>query len=410
MNNDKPTTITTNTTHRGRIAKRLSPAATITTLNQNPHITANSTLLAAKEAKSISPVELARRLQTNIPEPLLIDTRPLEVYEESRLRNSIHITVPTLLIKRYRRGVVSNFNLESFITTSEGIDLVIYDDQMTDKTSATWTLISVLQKNAMQVHWLQGGFDGFLAWDKERLHVIGSEFQEDPTLLMAVRGLNENGSSTVTPKTENEYDFVISEIIPHFLYLGPEIATSEQLNDLRDRSIRRILNMAEECDDDVPGLKENFIYRKIAAQDIVEMQNIQGTLKKAVCVIEDSKKHHEPIYVHCKAGKSRSAAAILAYLVLSEHWTLKRAYRHIVKARPNISPNIGFVAELMKLEEGVHGEVSDFAGIDWRLIDLANPPSPETQKEMGRIEKAWKRGKSMSDDLATVVKNQENDA
>jgi hypothetical protein len=86
----------------------------------------------------------------------------------------------------------------------------------------------------------------------------------------------------------------------------------------------------------------------------------------------------------------------LAYLVLSEHWTLKKAYRHIVKMRPNISPNIGFVAELMKLEEDVHGQVSNFAGTDWHRIDSTHPPSPDTQKEMGRLEKAWKRGSSMS--------------
>lgn len=64
--------------------------------------------------------------------------------------------------------------------------------------------------------------------------------------------------------------------------------------------------------------------------------------------------------------------------------------------RPNISPNIGFVAELMKLEQGVHGEVSNFAGTDWQRIDSNHPPSPDTQKEMGRLEKAWKRGSSMS--------------
>lgn len=124
--------------------------------------------------------------------------------------------------------------------------------------------------------------------------------------------------------------------------------------------------------------------------------------------LDDSKKHHEPIYVHCKAGKSRSAAAILAYLVLSERWTLKKAYRHIVKARPNISPNIGFVAELMKLEEGVHGEVSNFAGLDWHLIDLTNPPSPETQREMGRLEKAWKRGRSQSGSRHSHMRNSSN--
>ncbi|KAG1071799.1 hypothetical protein G6F42_025982 [Rhizopus arrhizus] len=92
----------------------------------------------------------------------------------------------------------------------------------------------------------------------------------------------------LTPKTENEYDFVISEIIPNFLYLGPEIATTDQVSGLRQRSIKRVLNMAEECDDDVPGLKENFVYQKIAARDTVEMQNVQGTLKKAVQAIETS--------------------------------------------------------------------------------------------------------------------------
>jgi hypothetical protein len=50
----------------------------------------------------------------------------------------------------------------------------------------------------------------------------------------------------------------------------------------------------------------------------------------------------------------------------------------------------------MKMEEGVHGKVSNFAGTDWHLADLTNPPSPDTQKEMGRLEKAWKRGRSSS--------------
>lgn len=50
----------------------------------------------------------------------------------------------------------------------------------------------------------------------------------------------------------------------------------------------------------------------------------------------------------------------------------------------------------MKLEEGVHGQVSNFAGTDWHLIDCNNPPSPDTLLEMGRLEKAWKRDRSQS--------------
>lgn len=55
----------------------------------------------------------------------------------------------------------------------------------------------------------------------------------------------------------------------------------------------------------------------------------------------------------------------------------------------------------MKLEQGVHGEVSNFAGTDWHLIDLTNPPSPDTQKEMGRLEKAWKKGSSRPSSVAS---------
>jgi rhodanese-related sulfurtransferase len=579
-------------THRpGRIAKRLS--ATMNTImnpiHSNPHgNTSNTHTKAVKDIKPIESLQLVDLLDQHqqasplhpVTAPLLIDMRPLDQYEKSHIQYSINLNVPSLLIKRYRRGVVSNFNLESFITTPEGTEqfrcwmkqygitneqvlsiqklpedarIILYDDNMIDKETAVWTLMGVIVKNTKAiVNWLQEGYHGFEKLDNHYIirpqgldtpplpipsnstefnkhfslfnppnklkmptpmvsrsattlssrsnnalaHSNGSnnnnnnvqrraslfsldtsmrsknrssltcvaqqqqhqqrrpmiiptntdlnsihesklntpifspseedEIFHTPLERMPLSSASTAASSTneeelltatnnMTPKTENEYDFIISEIIPHFLYLGPEIATTDQLDGLQQRSIRRILNMAEECEDDVPGLKETFVYQKIAAQDIVEMQNVQGTLKKAVqaignkhmlastqtyiliyLLLDDSKKHHEPIYVHCKAGKSRSAAAILAYLVLSEHWTLKKAYRHIVKMRPNISPNIGFVAELMKLEEGVHGQVSNFAGTDWHRIDSTHPPSPDTQKEMGRLEKAWKRGSSMS--------------
>ncbi|KAI8389309.1 hypothetical protein BD560DRAFT_381252 [Blakeslea trispora] len=568
----QPVSPKTSTTNRGRIAKRLSATlSAINPIHSNPHTTSSnnnlSFLKSIKDTKSIDSNLLGQQLkEAQNPlevEPLMIDMRPLNQYERSHIRHSINVSVPTLLVKRYRRGVVSNFNLESFITTSEGTDLfrnwlkqfqaqdiqnlperaqvIVYDEQMAeaDLTTTTWILMGAIKKNTLAtIYWLKHGYQGFEQWDAEHQYLVGTQFDrlDTPPLPMpsssselmkkfknpsnppnklkvptpmvsrsastlsardnnltvnvqrrsslftldtsnmrpsksrsftsipsrtqptsssssssivsksqpqpqphlssqrripneALESISERQNTPTTaifspddvyhtplesampseedlmmitaqdeqtPKTENEYDFVISEIIPNFLYLGPEIATVDQLSGLQSRSIRRILNMAEECDDDVPGLKENFHYQKVAARDTVEMQNVEGTLREAVKVIDNSKKHHEPIYVHCKAGKSRSAAAILAYLVLSERWTLKKAYQHIVKMRPNISPNIGFVVELMKLEESVHGETSNFAGTDWRLIDLTNPPSPDTQREMKRLEKAWKRGRSTS--------------
>ena len=41
----------------------------------------------------------------------------------------------------------------------------------------------------------------------------------------------------------------------------------------------------------------------------------------------------------------------MAYLIHANHWTLSRAYTFVLDRRKGISPNIGFVSELMKFEE-----------------------------------------------------------
>jgi hypothetical protein len=66
---------------------------------------------------------------------------------------------------------------------------------------------------------------------------------------------------------------------------------------------------------------------------------------------DDARLHSAPTYVHCKAGKSRSVTAVMAYLIHANHWTLSQAYTFVVERRKGISPNIGFVSELMTFEE-----------------------------------------------------------
>lgn len=66
---------------------------------------------------------------------------------------------------------------------------------------------------------------------------------------------------------------------------------------------------------------------------------------------DDARLHSAPTYVHCKAGKSRSVTAVMAYLIHANHWTLSRAYAFVLERRKGISPNIGFVSELMTFEE-----------------------------------------------------------
>jgi len=58
-----------------------------------------------------------------------------------------------------------------------------------------------------------------------------------------------------------------------------------------------------------------------------------------------------PCLVHCAHGQSRSAAVIAAWLLSSRTCTtLQHAMDCIRMARPQVQPNLGFVAALKKLE------------------------------------------------------------
>ncbi|KAF9478555.1 hypothetical protein BDN70DRAFT_895599 [Pholiota conissans] len=155
------------------------------------------------------------------------------------------------------------------------------------------------------------------------------------------------------PTTEEAFPvFTVSTILPNFLFLGPELTNPEHVQELRDLGVKRILNIAAECDDDQGlGLKEVFKYYKIPMRDTVEEENITKGVREACDFIDDARLHSAPTYVHCKAGKSRSVTAVMAYLIHANHWTLSQAYAFVLERRKGISPNIGFVSELMSFEE-----------------------------------------------------------
>lgn len=55
--------------------------------------------------------------------------------------------------------------------------------------------------------------------------------------------------------------------------------------------------------------------------------------------------------IHCSAGKSRSASIVLGLLMLERpHLSLATALAHLRKVRPQVSPNPGFLRQLLELE------------------------------------------------------------
>jgi hypothetical protein len=64
---------------------------------------------------------------------------------------------------------------------------------------------------------------------------------------------------------------------------------------------------------------------------------------------------HERVLVHCVAGISRSASAVLAYLVLHEGLSLAAAAAALKAARPVMYPNRGFWQALQEIEASARG-------------------------------------------------------
>ncbi|CAD6932221.1 unnamed protein product [Tilletia controversa] len=122
-------------------------------------------------------------------------------------------------------------------------------------------------------------------------------------------------------------------IIPSLLFLGPAPSHPAHWAGLRALGVKRVLNVAEEVDLDVPTVhpgkgrrggagtageaeaEAEVKCRKVGIQDYVEEQPGEDMLRQGSEFLNESIHAQEPIYVHCLAGRSRSPTAIIAYLI-----------------------------------------------------------------------------------------------
>ncbi|ORZ38153.1 protein-tyrosine phosphatase-like protein [Catenaria anguillulae PL171] len=90
------------------------------------------------------------------------------------------------------------------------------------------------------------------------------------------------------------------------------------------------------------------LYKHIATQDSAD-ERIELVLRDATVFIHDARKANHTVYVHCKAGKSRSATVVIAYLMLYHGYSFDAAWSHVKAMRPAVAPNIGFFGLLREL-------------------------------------------------------------
>jgi protein-tyrosine phosphatase len=99
----------------------------------------------------------------------------------------------------------------------------------------------------------------------------------------------------------------------------------------------------------------NIVYKKINLFDD-ENEDIEKYFNQSFEFIENALKNKKnSVLVHCNAGVSRSSAFVIAYLLQKGIFkNFKDAFDHVKKCRPIISPNSGFIEQLIQLEKKIN--------------------------------------------------------
>jgi len=119
-----------------------------------------------------------------------------------------------------------------------------------------------------------------------------------------------------------------------------------------------------------------------AAVAAAAFEDIAG--EEAAAAVQPSAAAHKPPYrmlVHCIQGISRSASVVIAYVMRSQHWSLRKAYEFVHQKRSIVKPIRPFLLQLQRYEQ-VLGQVMELDGYDGEHpsldVDQVHDPNVRT--------------------------------
>ncbi|KAJ6798659.1 dual specificity protein phosphatase PHS1-like [Iris pallida] len=145
--------------------------------------------------------------------------------------------------------------------------------------------------------------------------------------------------------------------ITRYLFIGGALA-ARSMYTLQQLGITHVLclcsNEIGQSDSQYPDL---FEYRNFSINDDDDA-DISELFEEVSDFIDYVEYLGGKVLVHCFEGKSRSATAVLAYLMLRKKLTLSEAWNTLKKVHRRAQPNDGFARILVDLDKKLHGKVS----------------------------------------------------
>lgn len=171
--------------------------------------------------------------------------------------------------------------------------------------------------------------------------------------LLVTNSSDRFGTASKLCNPDNEI-FLPSAISHWGFYLGSD-GNASKADILSLLEIDVVINISVECknhfEGDIAGaaVGRNIRYTKLSVLDDCS-QDMEAVWTAASDIIEECKRTRRKVLVHCHAGRSRSASAVIYYLMTREGLDLDNALRHVESCRPQISPNPGFMRQLKNVE------------------------------------------------------------
>lgn len=140
----------------------------------------------------------------------------------------------------------------------------------------------------------------------------------------------------------------MSKILPRLWLSGAGEAYDGSF--LRYGKITHVLNCAEELRASPDRYGALVSIRHIPMEDD-ETPEVEEQLLDAVNQLQVWQQEGYTVLVHCRAGISRSATVVLAWMILFQNLSLDDAWKKVVAARNYIRPNNYFMKFLKNLEK-----------------------------------------------------------
>lgn len=254
---------------------------------------------------------------------LLVDTRDKTLYSQLHIRTARH----------FSWFMQSVDDLSSFPDVQDFTFVIVYDDEGAHSGNAAKLAQQVSKlKGNYQILTLTCGFNGFNAL---------YPFMCQKTVI----------TNDVTRSRLVSYP---SEIEHRRLYLGNHLqAANAYIVD--DLSITHIVNASKNHPNKFPDTVQ---YLRVPVDDEVDSDLFQYFTM--ICDFLDAAFNdaNAVVLVHCTMGVSRSASAVIAYMIKSRRMTCKEAFDFIKDKRQGVRPNRAFAVQLCRWEQHILGALT----------------------------------------------------